>query len=73
MRVLLVIPGLVLLAAGILCLLGAVSYSFDTETAEPGSAATTVNEQHPVPQWVGALGCVAGFGLIIYGAGRRRF
>jgi hypothetical protein len=54
MRVLLVIPGLLLLFAGIYCLAGK-------------GVSTTV------PAWIGALACVAGFGVIIYGAGRRRF
>jgi hypothetical protein len=54
MRVLLVIPGLLLLFAGICCLVGkAVSTS--------------------VPPWIGALGCIAGLGVIVYGAGRRKF
>jgi hypothetical protein len=60
MRVLLVIPGLVLLFAGICCLLGK-------------DVSASVNQAAGVPPWVGALGCIAGLGVIVYGAGRRKF
>jgi hypothetical protein len=60
LRVLLVIPGLVLLFAGVYCVLG-----------KDVSAST--NSLDVVPRWVGALGCVAGLGVIVYGAGRRNF
>jgi hypothetical protein len=52
--VLLVIPGLLALFAGIYCLAGK-------------------SVSAPVPPWVSALACMAGLGVIVYGAGRRRF
>jgi hypothetical protein len=58
LRVLLVIPGLVLLFAGVCCVLG---------------KNVSVIQLAFVPSWVGALGCVAGLCVIVYGAGRRKF
>ena len=60
MRVLLEIPGLVLLFTGIYCVLG-----------KQVSAST--NPLDVVPRWVGALVCIAGLGVVVYGAGRRKF
>jgi hypothetical protein len=72
-RLLLVIPGLILLAAGIYCLLGKINYSSDTEVAKIGGLSATINHEKAVPAWIGVLGCLAGLGLIVYGAGRRKY
>jgi hypothetical protein len=60
MRVLLVIPGLALLFAGVYCVLGK-------------EVLAGANPLDVVPRWLGALGCIAGLGVIVYGAGRRKF
>jgi hypothetical protein len=59
-RVILVIPGLILLFAGTCCVLGK-------------DVSASANPLDVVPRWVGALACIAGLGAIVYGAGRRKF
>jgi uncharacterized membrane protein YfcA len=63
-RVLLVVPGLVLLFAGVYCVVGK-------------DMLAGANPLDVVPPWigalVGALGCIAGLGVIVFGAGRRKF
>lgn len=63
MRPLLIIVGLLLIAAGIWVLAGHATYQQTDTLAQVGPAKLTAIHQKVVPGWVGIVGVVAG-GLI---------
>jgi uncharacterized membrane protein len=73
MRTVLVIVGLLLVAAGIWVVAGHASYTATETVAKIGSAELTASHDRAIPQWVGIAGIAVG-GLIAIGAmiGRRR-
>jgi len=69
-----VIAGIVLIAAGVLCLLyGRFTYTKDTQAAKIGPIELTISEKETVniPNWAGVSLIAAGAIGLAYGATRR--
>ncbi|HEY3885955.1 MAG TPA: hypothetical protein VGL62_12145 [Vicinamibacterales bacterium] len=70
MRSVLVIIGIVLVAAGIYAAAGQASYKTNKDVLKVGGAGISVQESHGVPAWAGAIGIVVG-GVLIFAGARR--
>jgi drug/metabolite transporter (DMT)-like permease len=61
------IAGLVLIAAGIFLILRPPHYSSEQSVFKLGGLEAKVQQQRPLPDWVG--GAVLGAGIVLLGAG----
>jgi hypothetical protein len=61
------IVGVILLLAGIYVAAGQATYKSDREVLKIGGLEASVKESHMVPQWIGAVGIVAGGLLVLAG------
>ncbi len=66
MRIVLVIIGVILLAAGIWVVAGQGSYQSTDTVAKVGSVSLKASHDKPIPEWLGIAGIVVG-GLILIG------
>ena len=71
MRTVLVIVGLLLVAAGIWVVVGHASYTTTETPIKLGSLTVTQTRDQAIPQWLGIAGIAVG-GLIAIGAMIRR-
>lgn len=72
MRIGLIVIGVLLVALGVAALTGNLDFTRDKEVLKIGELSATVARQETIPQWAGALGVLAGLGLIGAGAMRKR-
>ena len=71
MKTVLIVIGVLLIAAGIYVVAGQASYKSNKDVLDIGGLKASVQESHPVPVWAGAIGIVAGAGLMVAGARSR--
>ena len=70
MRILIVL-GMILITLGGYIILEGWTYTSERTVVRIGEMQASLEENHPVPRWVGGLGIVAGLALVVMG-GRRR-
>ena len=70
MRSLLVV-GVLLVAGGLFVILRPPSYSREESVLKLGDLEARVQQQHPVPGWVGGALLGAGCVLVVFGARKR--
>ena len=61
------IPGLVLVAIGLWFIIRPPSYSREERVFKLGDLEAKMQEQHPVPGWVGGMALGAGLVLVVVG------
>ncbi len=61
------ISGLVLIAIGLWVIIRPPSYSREESVFKLGDLEAKVQEQHPVPGWIGGLALGAGLVLVVVG------
>jgi hypothetical protein len=66
----LVIPGLVLIALGFWLIFWPPSYSHHEKVLKVGDLEASVQEQRPIPGWVGGIALGAGLVLVVVGVKR---
>ncbi|HEU4664988.1 MAG TPA: hypothetical protein VFS55_13250 [Dokdonella sp.] len=71
MRIGLILAGVILVAIGAAAFTGNLDFTHDREVVKVGDLSASVKEERSVPQWLGAVGVIAGFGLLAAGALRR--
>jgi uncharacterized membrane protein len=67
MRILQIV-GLLLIAGGLFVLIKSPSYSSDKSLLKIGNVEAKVEQQHPIPPWVGGGVIAAGVLLLVVGA-----
>jgi hypothetical protein len=65
------ISGLVLIALGLWIIIRPPSYSREESVFKVGDLEAKVQEQHPVPGWVGGMALGAGLVLVVVGFRKR--
>ena len=71
MRIGLVLAGVILVAVGVAAFTGNLDFTHDKQVVKIGDLSASVKEEKSVPQWLGAIGVVAGLGLLAFGATRK--
>ncbi|HEY6940785.1 hypothetical protein [Dokdonella sp.] len=71
MRIGLILAGVILVAIGAAAFTGNLDFTHDREVVKVGDLSASVKEEKSVPQWLGAVGVIAGLGLLAAGALRR--
>ena len=71
MRIGLVLAGVILVALGAAAFTGNLDFTHDRQVVKIGDLSASVKEEKSVPQWLGAIGVVAGLGLLAVGALRK--
>jgi drug/metabolite transporter (DMT)-like permease len=65
------VAGAILVAAGVLLVVRPPSYTSDESVFKLGTIEATMQQEHPVPAWVGGVAVGAGIVLAVIGLRRR--
>jgi cytochrome c biogenesis protein CcdA len=65
------ISGVILIAIGLWIIIRPPSYSREESVFKLGDVEAKMQQQHPVPGWVGGLALGAGLVLVVVGAAKR--
>ena len=65
------ISGVILIAIGLWIIIRPPSYSCEESVFKLGDVEAKMQQQHPVPGWVGGLALGAGLVLVVVGVAKR--
>ncbi|MGA9335643.1 MAG: hypothetical protein WBV39_15290 [Rudaea sp.] len=72
MRATLIVIGVILIIGGVAAWFGKITYPHSSDVIKIGDVSASVSHDKTLPQWAGAVGVLAGLGLVAAGAMRKR-